>query len=194
MLITVSLGTDCLRWKLSLAEIIALAIAMGIDCMVVSFSQGLILNSNRLKNSFALALTMGLCQGIMPIFGYWGTHVFIGFIKPFSHFLVFLIFLMLGVKFIYEAFQLKDENICCINLKNLLLMGIATSIDALASGITLKLTHTSIILSAFIIGLISFVMSLCGFWSELFFKNLPSKLLEVSGGIILIFMAIRAIF
>ncbi len=177
---------------MSLVEIIALAVAMGIDCMVVSFSQGLVLNSNRVKNSIALALTMGFCQGIMPVFGYWGTHALIDFIRPFSHWLVFVIFMILGLKFIYEAFQPKNEKICCITLKCLILMGIATSIDAFASGITLKLTHTPLLISALIIGLMSFIMSLCGFWLGLFFKKLPSKLLEITGGAILIIMAIRA--
>ncbi len=178
---------------MNLVEIIALAAALGIDCMVVSFSQGLVLNSNRIKSSLALALTMGLCQGIMPVFGYFGTHALIDFIEPFSHLLVFAIFMVLGLKFIYEAFQEKGD-VCCINLRCLLLMGIATSIDAFASGITLKLTYTPLFFSAFLIGLMSFIMSLCGFWSGLFFKKLPSRLLEITGGIILISMAIRAWF
>lgn len=193
MSITASRGTDCLRWKLSLIEIIALAVAMGIDCMVVSFSQGLVLNSNRLKNSLALALTMGLCQGIMPCFGYLGTEMVSRYIAPYSKWLVFAIFMTLGVKFIYEAFQEKEEKICCIDLKCLMLMGIATSIDAFASGITLKLTHTPLLLSAVIIGLMSWWMSLKGFWLAVFFQKLPSKFLEIAGGIILIVMAIRAI-
>lgn len=177
---------------MNLVEIIALAVAMGIDCLVVSFSQGLVLNTNRMKNSLALALTMGLCQGIMPCFGYFGTHAVIDFIEPFAHWLVFAIFITLGLKFVYEAFQYKDE-VSFINLKCLLLMGIATSIDAFASGITLKLTCTTLFLSALLIGLMSFIMSLFGFWSGLFFKKLPSRFLEITGGVILMIMAVRAI-
>lgn len=192
MSITASRGTDCLRWKLSLIEIIALAVAMGIDCMVVSFSQGLTLRSNRMKNSLFLAITMGLCQGIMPVFGYFGTEMISKYIAPYSKWLVFAIFMFLGVKFIYEAFQEKEEKVCCIDLKCLMLMGIATSIDAFASGITLKLTHTPLLLSAVIIGLISWWMSVKGFWLAVFFQKLPSKFLEIAGGVILIIMAIKA--
>ncbi len=192
MSIIVSLGTDCLRWKLSLVEIVALAIALGIDCMVVSFSQGLVLNSNRLKNSFVLAVTMGFCQGIMPVFAYFGTEMISKYIAPYSKWLVFAIFMALGVKFIYEAFQQKEENVCCIDLRCLMAMGIATSIDAFASGITLKLTQTPLMLSALIIGLMSFWMSAKGFWLAVFFYKLPSKFLEIFGGLILIVMAIRA--
>lgn len=193
MSITVFRGTDYLRWKLSLIEIIALAVAMGIDCMVVSFSQGLVLNSNRLKNSLALALTMGLCQGIMPCFGYLGTEMVSRYVAPYSKWLVFAIFMTLGVKFIYEAFQQKDAKVCCIDFKCLMLMGIATSIDAFASGITLKLTHTPLLLSTVIIGLMSWWMSVKGFWLAVFFQKLPSKFLEITGGTILVIMAIRAI-
>lgn len=177
---------------MNLIEILALAIALGIDCTVVSFSQGLALRTERVKSSLALALTMGLCQGIMPIFGYFGTEIVSKYIAPFSKWLVFAIFLTLGAKFIYEAFQEKEEKICCIAFKSLVIMGIATSIDAFASGITLKLTNSPLLLSTLIIGIISFCMSVKGFWLAVFFQKLPSKLLEILGGLILIGMAIKA--
>jgi putative Mn2+ efflux pump MntP len=178
---------------LSLFEIIALAVALGIDCLVVSFSQGLVLNKSRTKNSFALATTMGLCQGIMPCFAYFGTEIISRFIAPYSKWLVLAIFMTLGLKFIVEAFEEKEEEICCINFKCLIAMGIATSIDAFASGVTLKLTHTPLAFSALLIGVMSFVMSCVGFWLAVFFKKLPSKFLEITGGAILIGMAIKAI-
>ncbi len=175
-------------------EILLLAIALGVDCLVVSFSQGLIFTRNRLKNSLALALTMGISQGLMPCIGYFGTGIISKFIEPFSKWLVFAIFLALGVKFIYEAFQEKEEKICCIDLKCLISMGLATSIDALASGVSLNLTRTPLIFSAFVIALMSFIMSLLGFWSGNFFKKLPAKYLEISGGIILILLTVKAVF
>ena len=162
--------------------------------MVVSFSQGLILKQNRIKSSFFLALTMGFFQGLMPCFGYIGTVALIEFIEPFSHWLVFMIFMALGVKFIYEAFQEKDNKNCFIDIKCLITLGIATSIDAFASGITLKLTNTQLLFSSLLIGFASFFMSLSGFWFEMFFKKLPSEILESVGGIILICMALRVWF
>ena len=178
---------------MSLVEIIVLAVALGIDCMVVSFSQGLIFTKNRLRNSVILALTMGFCQGIMPVFGYFGCETVSKYIAPYSKWLVFAIFMVLGVKFIYEAFQEKEEKICCIDLKCLVGMGIATSIDALAAGVSLNLTHTSLLLSALIIGFMSFYMSLKGFWFAIFFKKIPSRFLEIAGGMVLIFLAIKSI-
>lgn len=178
---------------MNLAEIIVLAVALGIDCLVVSFSQGLIFKSKRVRNSAILALTMGLCQGIMPCFGYYGSEIVSKYIAPYSKWLVFAIFMFLGVKFIYEAFKEKEEKICCLDFKCLIGMGIATSIDALASGVSLNLTKTPLLLSALIIGFMSFYMSLKGFWFGIFFKQLPSKYLEIFGGLVLVFLAIKSL-
>ena len=175
-------------------EILLLAIALGVDCLVVSFSQGLIFSHNRLKNSLALAFTMGLSQGLMACIGYLFTETVSKFIEPYGKWFVFIIFFGLGVKFIHEAFKKKEEEICCIGLKCLIGMGFATSIDALASGVSLNLTHTPLIFSASLIALMSFIMSVLGFWGGNLFKKLPSKYLEIFGGIILILLAFKAVF
>ena len=178
---------------MSLVEIFLLAIALGIDCCVVSFSQGLIFKSQRVKNSLFLALTMGIFQGLMPCIGYTGADVIHKYVAPFSDLIVFTIFLILGIKFIAEAFQPKEDEICCIGFKCLMGMGIATSIDALVAGGSLNFSRTPLVEPAMIIGAASFIMSLTGFWSGNLIKNFPSKYLEISGGIILILLAIKAV-
>lgn len=179
---------------MSLLAIIFLAIALGIDCLVVSFSQGLIFTSNRTKNSLALAITMGLFQGLMPVIGYVGADVISKYVESYSQWLVFGMFLILGLKFIFEAFNEKEDDICCIGLKCLLSMGFATSIDALVAGASLNFTKTPLFLAALIIGFASFIMSLSGFWFGNFFKSFPSKYLEITGGVILIILAVKALF
>lgn len=179
---------------MSLIEIILLAAALGIDCFVVSFSQGLILGKNRVKNSVILALTMGLFQGLMPIIGYAGANIINTYVEKFAQWLVFGIFLILGLKFILEAFEKRKEPICCINIKCLMTMGLATSIDALAAGASLNFSGTALLLPALIIGIVSFFMSLCGFWLGNSFKKFPSNFLEIMGGCILIALAVKSIF
>ena len=179
---------------MSLVDIILLSIALGIDCLVVSFSQGLIFKSNRVKNSVNLALVMGLFQGGMPLIGYLGTDYLYNIVLPFSKWIVFGIFSILGLKFIIEAFQEKKEQVHCMEFKCLIGLGVATSIDALVSGASIRLTHTSLILSGILIGLTSFIMSQIGFWSGNFIKNIKSKYLEFLGGIILIILAIKSLF
>ena len=178
---------------MSLIDIFILSVALGIDCLVVSFSQGLIFTKNRVRNSLMLGLTMGFCQGFMPFLSFIGTEFVSKFIESYAQIIVFLIFLALGAKFIAGAFLEKKEEICCIDFKCLIGMGIATSIDALASGVGLNLANAPLFVSISLIGIISFVMSLCGFWFGNFFKKLPSKVLEISGGTILILLALKVL-
>lgn len=178
---------------MSLIEILLLAFALGIDCCVVSFSQGLIFTSNRTKNSLALAFTMGLFQGLMPVIGYTGAGVISHYVSAYSAWISFAIFFILGLKFIFEAFEQKEEKICCIGIKCLISMGIATSIDALVAGASIKFSHTALMFPAFLIGAASFLMSLSGFWFGNSFKNFPSKYLEITGGLILIGLAVKAV-
>jgi len=178
---------------MTLVEVIFLSFALAIDCCVVSFSQGLIFKSRRVKNSLFLALTMGIFQGLMPCIGYIGAQVIHQYVEPFANLIVFTIFLMLGIKFIAEAFQPKKDEICCIGFKCLMGMGIATSIDALVAGGSLNFSHTPLVGPAMIIGVASFLMSLIGFWSGNMIRNFPSKYLEITGGVILILLALKAV-
>lgn len=177
---------------MSLVNIIILAVVLGIDCLVVSFSQGLIFKKNRMRNSLLLALSMGFFQGFMPILSYCGVDFIEHYIEPYENIIIFSIFLCLGAKFIAGAFFEKDEKLC-LDLNCIIIMGIATSIDALAAGVVLKLMTSPLLLSVFIIGIVSFVMSVSGFWLGNFFKKLPSKALEISGGLILILLAIKGL-
>ncbi len=178
---------------MSLIDIILLSIALGIDCLVVSFAQGLIFKQDKVKNSLSLAIIMGLFQGGMPLIGYIGTNYMYKYITPYSKWIVFGIFFILGAKFIFEAFAPKKEQFHCLDVKCLLGLGFATSIDALVSGATIKLTETNLPLSMLIIGIGSFVMSLAGYWGANFIKNIPSKYLEIAGGAILILLAVKAV-
>lgn len=175
-------------------DLILLGLALGVDCFVVSFSQGLIFKSEKVKNSFKLALTMGLFQGVMPVIGYIGTNSLYKYVVPYSKWIVFGIFLLLGLKFIVESFQPKEKEVQCIGLKCLLGLGLATSIDALVSGASIRLTQTSLLISVMIIGIASFLMSICGFYSGNFIKNIPSKYLEITGGLILVALAFKSLF
>lgn len=175
-------------------DLILLGLALGVDCFVVSFSQGLIFKSEKVKISFKLALTMGLFQGAMPVIGYIGTNSLYKYVVPYSKWIVFGIFLLLGLKFIVESFQPKEKEVQCIGLKCLLGLGLATSIDALVSGASIRLTQTSLLISVMIIGIASFLMSIGGFCSGNFIKNIPSKYLEITGGLILVALAFKSLF
>lgn len=179
---------------MSLIEIVFLSLALGIDCLIVSFSQGLIFTSKKKRNSLLLASTMGIFQGLMPLISYYPTGFIYQYISKYSSIIIFAIFISLGIKFITEAFSCRKENPACkIDFKCLMAMGIATSIDALGAGVNLKLSDTNIILSVSLIAIASFIMSLTGFWTGNKISKIPSKTLEIAGGLILIGLAIKAL-
>lgn len=179
---------------MSYLSIILLALALSIDACVVSFSYGLAFNTNRLKNALLLASFTGIFQGVMPVIGYFLTGFVRSFIQPYAPWIVFAIFTYLGVKFIIEAFEAEKEKHICLDLKCLLLLGVATSIDAFSAGITLSLFGNKILKPALLITFITFINSLLGFKLGGKLKHLPTKSLEISAGILLILLGIKALF
>ena len=138
-------GIEHSRWKLNLFDILLLAVALGVDCFVVSFSQGLFYSVDRIKTALKLAITMGLFQGLMPIIGYVGADYMRVLLRPYSKLIVFIVFMLLGMQFILEAIKKGDEKkIQCLSIGCLISLGIATSIDALVSGVSLNYTYTSL--------------------------------------------------
>lgn len=179
---------------MTLVEMIFLSIALGMDCLVVSFSQGLLIRFKRRKVSNLLALIMGLFQGCMPLIGYFLTGMVYDYVAPFAKSLVFGIFMFLGGKFILEALK-KEEKPEHVRLgfRVFILLGIATSIDALGAGISLKLTSTPLVLACSIIAVGSYLMSLTGFWGGCFLKKFDTKYLEIGAGVILVLLAFKAL-
>ena len=175
-------------------SIFILAIALSIDACIVSFSYGLKFNEQRLKNSMLLALFTGAFQALMPVIGYFLTGCVKSYILPYADTIVFLVFTYLGIKFICEAFEKEKPKELCIDLKCLLLIGIATSIDAFSAGISLSLYGNKILKPALLIGLITFINAHLGFFFGGKLKNNPSEILEIIGGIILILLGIKALF
>lgn len=167
-----------------------LALALSIDACVVSFTYGLLFNQNRIRNALLLALFTGVFQGIMPIVGYILTGFVKTFIEPYGKFIIFVIFMFLGVKFIKEAFE-KKQTPLCIGITCLLLIGVATSIDAFSAGILLSLCGNKILRPALLITGVTIMNSLLGFWVGGKLKNMPTQFLEVLGGSILILLAIK---
>lgn len=179
---------------MSLITIILLAVALSIDACVVSFAHGLVLPDKRVRNSLMLAVFTGAAQGIMPTIGYFSTQVVYKYIAPASKWLVFAIFLYLGIKFIQEAFEKDKEVPLCLSIQCLFMIAIATSIDALVAGVTLALTSVNILKAVLLIGFTTFMFAIVGYWSGCCLKKLPTKVLEIFAGVILIFLAVKSLF
>lgn len=174
-------------------EILILAFALSIDACVVSFSYGLCTQTKKRLTALSLALTTGFFQALMPIIGYFFTNAIKTFVEPYAKWIVFIIFAYLGITFIKEAFNTDNRKKASICGKILLLIGIATSIDAFSAGITLSLTNSALLFSILAIGIITFINSLLGYTIGYGLKRFNSKALEIFGGILLITLAIKSL-
>lgn len=181
---------------MSILDILILAIALSIDACVVSFSNGLVFTQNKRVNSLMLAAAVGFFQFLMPVIGFFAAQTVSKYVEPYDHWIVFSIFVLLGAKFIKDAFkEEKEEKIdCYMCFKYILLVAVATSIDALGAGVTIAFTKTQIWFPAIVIGVVTFINSMLGFWSGHLFKKFPTKYLEISGGLILIGLAFKILF
>jgi len=140
-----------------------------------------------------LAVCTGLFQAVMPVVGYYLTGLVKVYIEPYAAVIVFLIFTYLGIKFILEAFEKEREKKLCIDIKCLLLIGIATSIDAFSAGISLSLFGNRIIKPAILIGMVTFINSSLGFYLGGRLRHLPTRSLEVAAGVLLIILGVKAL-
>ena len=130
-------------------------------------------------------------QGIMPAIGYVVGLQFSQMIQNWDHWIAFALLVLIGVNMIREGVSSDDEPaLSLISLKHLLTLGVATSIDALAVGVSFAFLSVDIVLAVFIIGLITFVISFIGVKSGHFLgKKFISK--EIFGGLVLLVMAVK---
>ena len=179
---------------MSLSEILILSVALALDALIVSFSYGMILKENRITNSLKLALAVGFFQFLMPVLGWNFTGLVYEFIKDYSKWIVFTVFLFLGFKFIKEAFENeKPAETCCISFSCLMLLAIATSIDAFGAGVSIKCLNSAVLFPSVIIGIVTFLLSISGFFASYFFKKFPSVYIELTSALLLIYLAIKSV-
>lgn len=178
---------------MSYIEIVLLSFALSVDACVVSFSYGLCFEKERVKNALTLGLCTGIFQALMPVIGYFAASLVKTYISPYSKIIIFTIFLFLGLKFIKDAFNEEKAKPVCISLACLLLIGIATSIDAFSAGISLLLAGNLILKPALLIGLVTFANAILGFHIGGKIKHIPSKFLEIFAGVVLIILGLKAI-
>ena len=180
---------------MNLIDILVLAFALSVDACAVSFAYGMCFREKRVKNSLNLAGFCGVFQGLMPIIGYFALTSFVDKLEPFSKWIIFTIFLLLGLNFIKDAIKNEcEETQKCLDLKCLFAVAVATSIDALAAGAGIALTKAGIFKPAIIIALITFINSLAGFWFGNILKNFPVRILKFFAAGLLILLAVKSLY
>lgn len=176
-----------------LLSIILIAIGLSMDALAVSITSGITIDCLRIKHAARIAFFFGAFQALMPILGWLAGIGLKQYVEAFDHWIAFGLLLFIGAKMIYEAVWIKEVEKKCdpLNITILLGLAVATSIDALAVGVTFAFLKVPIITPAVIIGLITFIISFCGvFIGSKMGDRLGSKM-EVIGGIILIGIGIK---
>jgi len=182
--------------EMTFFDIFFLAIALSVDAFIVSFSYGLLLKPHRTKNGVILGLVTGFFQFLMPVLGWYCAKSVNKYIESIDHWLAFFVFLALGIKIITDARNKNRETQFLnikkhLNINTLLMIGIATSIDALVSGATIYFMRFPILIPALIIGLTTFVCAWGGYELCRIFKRLPAEFLEIFAGMILIALGFK---
>lgn len=175
-------------------ELVLIAVSLAMDAFAVSLCKGLGMSKLRPKNAAVIALFFGGFQAIMPLIGWLLGKQFESYIKSFDHWIAFGLLVLIGGKMIYEVFKKDsdlDNSADILDIKELFLLAIATSIDALAVGITFAFLQTSIAPAVSLIGIITFAVSFAGvFIGHKFGSRFKSKA-EFAGGAVLILIGTR---
>ena len=170
-------------------QIIFIAVGLAADAFAVSVSSGAIIEKLRLRHAMRIALFFGFFQGIMPWIGWKVGSLASELIRSVDHWLAFGMLCFIGGKMIYESRKLEEEiekTIDPLNIYILFTLAIATSIDALAVGITFSFLSVSIVEPIIVIGVITFFFSLIGTYIGEFFGHVFEDKIELAGGLILI--------
>lgn len=178
---------------MSLLEIALIGVGLAMDAFAVSICKGLAMKKMNYQKAFIIALFFGGFQALMPALGYLLGNAFASKIAAIDHWIAFILLAMIGINMIKEALS-KEADECVdetLRLRDLTMLAIATSVDALAVGITFAFFNVSIVLSTTIIGIITFVICVIGVKvGHVFGEKYKSKA-ELAGGIILIVMGCK---
>lgn len=178
-------------------EILLIAIGLAMDCLAVSIASGIIIKKAEWRTMLTMAFFFGLFQAVMPFVGWLFASRFSHLIESVDHWIAFLLLLFLGGKMILESFKEDDckKDFNPASLKVVLTLAVATSIDALAVGVSFAFlgmnTIDTILMPISIIGLVSFIMSLCGLLFGIFFGCRHNMRVELWGGLILIIIGCK---
>ena len=179
---------------MSFFEIFLIGIGLSADAFAVAICKGLNMRKINYNHAFIIALFFGGFQALMPLVGWFLGSSFRVYIENFDHWIAFLLLGFIGGKMIFEALKGEDEECCScdkLDIKELFVMAVATSIDALAVGITFALVNVNIWGSITVIGLTTFVLSSIGvIVGNKFGAKYKSKA-ELAGGVILVLIGLK---
>lgn len=185
---------------MNVIELILMGIGLAMDAFAVAICKGLAMRKVNKKQSLVIGLFFGGFQALMPLIGWILGSTFARYIQSVDHWIAFILLVYIGGKMVIEAIHERKNKVRIekmdppLDLKELLVLAIATSIDALAVGVTLSFWHTNILEAASIIGIVTFILSVGGvFIGNIFGVKFKTKA-AIMGGLILVFLGCRILF
>ncbi len=177
------------------ASLFLLAIGLSMDAFAVAICKGLALKKITWKNAGIVGLWFGGFQALMPLLGYFLAAQFREKITAYSHWIAFLLLALIGGNMIREALTEKGEPETdgALSFRSMLLLAIATSIDALAVGVTFAFLEVNIWRSVLLIGCTTCVLSMAGVKAGSLFGARYEKKAEILGGVILILLGVKTL-
>lgn len=174
-------------------ELIILSLALAMDSFAVSLASGTIIKRNKLVlQALIMSIAFGLSHAAAIIIGWFAGDKFIAQISNFDHWIAFGLLTIIGIKMIWESFSRNEKSHPC-PIKQLPLLCVATSIDAVAVGLSLALLHEPMIRVTITIGGIVFLLSLLGVIAGRKLQKYLGNFAELMGGLILILIGIKII-
>lgn len=175
---------------MSLLEIFLLSVGLAMDAFAVSVCKGMSLSKIKIKHMVITGLWFGGFQALMPLAGYLLGSVFAEKIDKYDHWIAFFMLTIIGMSMLAEA--RKDEEVdAAMDPKSMFILAVATSIDALAAGVSFAFLDVPIVLAITLVGVITFLISGAGVKLGGIFGGLLRSKASIAGGVILIMIAIK---
>ena len=177
---------------MGIIEIVLIGLSLAMDAFAVSICKGLSMKKMNWKSAIIISLYFGIFQAFMPVVGYFLGSTFESYVTNIDHWIAFILLSLIGGNMIKESFDSEDKKKNDkIDFKTMIVLAIATSIDALAIGITFAFFEVNLLLSISIIGIITFLLSIIGVKIGNKFGDKYQNKAELVGGLILVLLGIK---
>jgi putative Mn2+ efflux pump MntP len=181
---------------MTILDIIVIAVGVSMDAFAVSITKGLAKKRLRLKHYISVALWFGGFQALMPLVGYMLGANFAAAVANFDHWIAFVLLTVIGGHMLYESLCSDGDDepiVASFGAKIMLMMAVATSIDALAIGVSLAFLGTNIWRAIAVIGCTTALFSAFGLWLGKIFGSRYKRSAEITGGVVLILIGVKSL-
>jgi putative Mn2+ efflux pump MntP len=178
---------------MGIIEILLLGVSLSMDAFAVSICKGLSMKKINWKKAIIIGLYFGIFQALMPVIGYFLGTTFQSLVTDIDHWIAFILLALIGGNMIREAL-LEDESQNCndnVDFKTMIVLAIATSIDALAVGITFAFLDINVPMAVSLIGITTFIISLIGVKIGNRFGSKYENKAQIAGGVVLILIGLK---